>query len=201
MRAIALALMLPLAAGAVAPDTYFPERDMMTIGVYYYPEAWPREQWARDITNIKRFGFEFVHMAEFAWAFMEPEDGRFDFEWLEANVRLAAQQGLKVALCTPSATPPAWLARKHPEILAIDHRGRRMNHGGRAHATWSSPVYRRYVERIVTELARRFGNHPAVWGGRSTTNSSSWIGAMDSGSPPTSRRRSSPRRFRPAPLR
>jgi beta-galactosidase len=149
---------------AAAQTDPFPTPDMMTVGVYYYPEAWPREQWARDLANIKRHGFEFVHMAEFAWAFMEPEEGRFDFEWLETNVRLAAEQGLKVVLCTPSATPPAWLARKHPEILMVDARGRRMNHGSREQATWSSPVYRRYVERIVTELARRFGSHPAVWG-------------------------------------
>jgi beta-galactosidase len=153
----------PAHAGA-AGDPYFEDRDMMTVGVYYYPEAWPREQWGRDLANIKRHGFEFVHMAEFAWAFMEPEEGRFDFEWLETNVRLAAEQGLKVVLCTPTPTPPAWLSRKHPEILAVDARGRRMNHGSREHATWTSPVYRRYVERIVTELGRRFGSNPAVWG-------------------------------------
>jgi len=153
-----------LASGARAETEPFPSGDMMTVGVYYYPEAWPRDQWARDLANIKRHGFEFVHMAEFAWAFMEPEEGKFDFEWLDTNVRLAAEQGLKVVLCTPSATPPAWLARKHPEILMVDARGRRMNHGSREHATWSSPVYRRYVERVVGEMGRRYGTNPAVWG-------------------------------------
>jgi beta-galactosidase len=152
------------ALGEVAMATALPERDMMTVGVYYYPEAWPRAQWARDIANIKSHGFEFVHMAEFAWAVMEPADGRFDFAWLDENVRLAAAQGLKVVLCTPSAAPPVWLARKHPEILMLDARGRRMNHGSREHATWSSPMYRRYVERVVDEMARRYGSNPAVWG-------------------------------------
>jgi len=156
------ALSAPAAAAAEAP--YFPDKNMMTVGVYYYPEAWPREQWARDMANIKKFGFEYVHMGEFAWAFMEPEEGRFDFEWLETNVRLAAEQGLRVVLCTPSATPPVWLSRKHPEILMVDASGRRMNHGSREHATWSSPVYRRYVERIITEMTKRFGRNPAVWG-------------------------------------
>jgi len=165
MRHLLLAVLsLALPAGAAAQAPPFPEKDMMTVGVYYYPEAWPRGQWGRDLANMKRFGFEFVHMGEFAWAFMEPEEGRFDFEWLETNVRLAAEQGLKVVLCTPSATPPAWLSRKHPEILMVDARGRRMAHGSREHATWSSPVYRQYVERIVTEMARRFGDNPAVWG-------------------------------------
>jgi beta-galactosidase len=154
----------PLPETPARGEVFFSPKDMMSVGVYYYPEAWPREQWARDLANIRKHGFEFVHMAEFAWAFMEPDDGRFDFEWLETNVRLAAEQGLKVVLCTPSATPPAWLARKHPEILMVDANGRRMNHGAREHATWSSPGYRRYVERVVTELGRRFGDNPAVWG-------------------------------------
>jgi beta-galactosidase len=163
-KAVVAVVVLALAAPAAAEDVFFPDQDLMTVGVYYYPEAWPREQWARDIANIRRLGFEFIHLAEFAWAFLEPEPGRFDFEWLETNVRLAAEHGLKVVLCTPSATPPAWLTRRHPEILMVDARGRRMNHGSRAHATWSSPVYRRHVERIVTELARRFGSNPAVVG-------------------------------------
>src|SRR3974390_691809 len=61
----------------------FPEKDLMNIGVYYYPEAWPSNQWARDIGNIKKLNMEFVHMGEFAWAFMEPKEGKFDFHWLE----------------------------------------------------------------------------------------------------------------------
>ena len=84
----------------------------MRIGVYYYPEAWPSNQWARDIANIKKLNLEFVHMGEFAWAFMEPKEGKFDFAWLDRNIQLCADQGLKVVLCTPSPTPPVWLVGK-----------------------------------------------------------------------------------------
>ncbi len=145
-------------------DVYFPPGQMMTIGVYYYPEAWPPEQWERDIANIKRFGFEYIHVGEFAWAFMEPEEGKYDFTWLDRVVELAAKNGLKVILCTPTPTPPIWLVEKHPEVLVVDDFGRTMVHGTREHATWSSEVYRGYVAKIVNELGRRYGNNPNVWG-------------------------------------
>ena len=103
-----------------APADWFPPSDMMTIGVYYYPEAWPEAQWGRDMANMRKLGMEFVHMGEFAWYFMEPEEGKYRLDWLEKNVDLAAANGLKVILCTPSATPPIWLTRKHPEILMVD---------------------------------------------------------------------------------
>jgi beta-galactosidase len=163
MRLRTIALTLCLTTSISAAD-WFPARDMMTIGVYYYPEAWPEAQWPRDMANIKKMGLEFVHMGEFAWAYMEPEEGRFRFDWLEQNVELAAKNGLKVILCTPSATPPVWLARKHPEILMVDANGRRMNHGGRQHGDWSSPVYRDYVKKVITALAMKFGQDKRVWG-------------------------------------
>ena len=146
------------------PSDFFNPADMMTIGVYYYPEAWPESQWPRDIANIKNLGLEFVHMGEFAWAFMEPEEGKFSLDWLARNVELCRAQGLKVVLCTPSPTPPVWLVRKHPQVLMVDERGRRMNHGTREQACWSVDVYRKYVAGIVAELGRRFGQDPAVIG-------------------------------------
>ncbi|MBV9223601.1 MAG: beta-galactosidase, partial [Acidobacteriaceae bacterium] len=153
---------LPLWA-APQPD-WFPKKDMLTIGVYYYPEAWPESQWSRDMMNIRKLGMEFVHMGEFAWYFMEPEEGKFNFDWLEKNVDLAAKNGMKVILCTPSATPPIWLVRSHPEVLMVYSQGRTMDHGSREQADWSSPLYREYVTKIDTELAKRFGNDSRVWG-------------------------------------
>ena len=158
------AVLLGLPVMAASNPDWFPKQQMLTIGVYYYPEAWPESQWARDMENIHKLGMEFVHMGEFAWYFMEPEEGRFDFDWLEKNVALAAKNGMKVILCTPSATPPIWLTREHPEILMKDSAGRTMEQGGREQGDWSSPVYRAYVTAIDTELAKRFGNDSRVWG-------------------------------------
>ena len=102
LAALGIAACTLTVSAAPAP---FPAADLMQIGVYYYPEAWPSNQSARDIGNIKKLNMEFVHMGEFAWAFMEPEEGRFDFNWLDRNVQLCAEQGLKVVLCTDGVTP------------------------------------------------------------------------------------------------
>jgi len=79
-----------------------------------------KEQWARDLNNIKKLGFEFTHYAEFAWAFLEPEEGRFDFRWFDEALELAGRAGLKVILCTPTPCPPAWMGEKYPEIYLVD---------------------------------------------------------------------------------
>ena len=143
---------------------FFPAKELMRVGVYYYPEHWPEGQWARDFANMERMGFEFVHMGEFAWAFMEPEEGRFDFAWLDRAVALAARHNLRVILCTPTPTPPAWLYEKYPEAYLVGADGRRREHGSRGNNALADPNYLRLSERVVGALARRYGRHPAVWG-------------------------------------
>ena len=163
----AILFSLASSAGAQMSDAqkqFFPDADMMRIGVYYYPEAWPESQWARDIANMKKMHLEFVHMGEFAWAYMEPTEGNYDFSWLDKCVQLCADQGLKVVLCTPSATPPIWLTQEHPEVLMIDEDGRTMQHGTRQQGCWSVDLFRQYVGKIDEELSKHYGNNPNVWG-------------------------------------
>jgi beta-galactosidase len=151
--------------GPAAPASrFFPVKDLMRVGVYYYPEHWPESQWDRDFANMERLGFEFVHMGEFAWAFMEPEEGRFDFAWLDRAVALAAKHNLKVILCTPTPTPPAWLAEKYPNSFLVGEDGRRREHGSRGNNALADSDYLRLTERVVNELGKRYGKHPAVWG-------------------------------------
>lgn len=138
--------------------------NLMEVGSYYYPEQWPEADWERDMKNMSELGFEFTHLGEFAWSTMEPEEGKFDFAWLDKSIALAEKYNLKVILCTPTPTPPAWLVRKYPEILIVNADGRTIEHGARQHASWESEIYRQYVERVVSELAKRYGNNKAVWG-------------------------------------
>jgi beta-galactosidase len=154
----------PLPPGDAPAQRFFPKADLMSVGVYYYPEHWPETQWGRDLSNMARLGFEFTHFGEFAWARLEPSEGRFDFAWLDRAVALAAAAGLKVILCTPTPCPPAWLGEKHPEIYLVGGDGRRMEHGTRANGSLANEVFLRYARRIVEELGRRYGRDPRVWG-------------------------------------
>jgi beta-galactosidase len=142
----------------------FPADSLLSVGVYYYPEHWPEAHWDRDLGNMARMGFQFTHFAEFAWAQLEPREGHYDFAWLDRAVDLAAKHRLKVILCTPSPAPPAWLTTKYPEVLVVNAAGEQLQHGGRAQGSYSSPRYRQLTTRLVTALAKRYGQHPAVVG-------------------------------------
>jgi beta-galactosidase len=138
---------------------FLPPKDPMAIGVYYYPEQWPR-----DLANIGKLGFTFTHLAEFAWSNLEPAEGSFDFAWLDEAIALASKAGLKVILCTPSAAPPAWMGLKYPEIYLVGPDGARLQHGTRGNGSLSNPRFNAQVDRVVTALAQRYGKDPRVWG-------------------------------------
>jgi beta-galactosidase len=165
--ALLIGLLLPLLSSplrAESPTRFFPAKDLMPIGVYYYPEHWPQAQWERDFARMEAMGFEFVHMGEFAWAFMEPEEGRFEFAWLDRAIELAARHHLRVILCTPTPCPPAWMGEKYPQTFLVGADGRQREHGSRGNNALNDPTYLRLSERIITEMARRYARHPAVWG-------------------------------------
>ncbi|RFU45175.1 beta-galactosidase [Paraburkholderia sp. DHOC27] len=134
----------------------------MHLGVCYYPEQWPQHQWESDARRMAELGISRVRIAEFAWSRMEPEPGRYEWAWLDTAIETLAKHGLKVILGTPTATPPRWLVSLHPEILPVTKDGVKMNFGSRRHYDISSEVYREHCARIVTQMVRRYGKHPAV---------------------------------------
>ncbi|MDF3090398.1 beta-galactosidase [Burkholderia semiarida] len=134
----------------------------MHLGVCYYPEHWPREQWDRDARRMAELGLTRVRIAEFAWSRMEPEPGRYDWAWLDDAIDTLARQQLKIVLGTPTAAPPKWLVDRHPEILPVGVDGAVWQFGSRRHYDIASPVYREHCVRIADAMARRYGAHPAV---------------------------------------
>lgn len=150
--------------GIFAQHTWFNDKDLTLTGAYYYPEHWDESQWERDLKQMHELGFEFTHFAEFAWAQLEPQEGVYDFSWLDRAVALAAKYDLKVVMCTSTATPPVWLSRKYPEILLKSEDGTVQDHGARQHASFASPVFRKLAYRMIEELARYYGNDSRIIG-------------------------------------
>ncbi len=156
-----------------------PIPESFALAVCDYPEHVPWDQWKKYPSRQREMGLSYVRIAEFAWSKMEPAEGRFEWQWLDDAVEALHAEDLKVVMCTPTATPPAWLIRKHPEILYTDKMGRVRSFGSRKHYDHASPIYREHSKRITREIATRYGQHPAVagwqtdneWGCHSSTRS------------------------------
>jgi len=134
----------------------------MRIGVDYYPEHWPRERWAIDMTMMKNAGIRVVRLAEFSWSLLEPDEGVYDFSWLDEAVEMLWDQGISIVMSTPTATPPKWLVDAYPSVLATDRFGRTRHFGSRRHYCPNNAAYIEKTAEIVHKLGERYGKHPAV---------------------------------------
>jgi len=134
----------------------------MKLGVCYYPEQWPEDWWAEDARQMAEIGIEYVRIAEFAWSRIEPRSGQFEWAWLDRAIDTLHAAGLKVVMCTPTATPPKWMVDADPAMLAVDAGGSTRGFGSRRHYCFSSKSYRAQSARITAEVARRYGQHPGV---------------------------------------
>lgn len=136
----------------------------LTLGVCYYPEHWDESLWLSDLRRMKEHGIQVVRVFEFAWSCVEKHEGQFDFTMFDKFLDLAAEEKMQVIMCTPTATPPAWLTEKYPEVLNADPLGHKFRHGLRRHYNYNSPKYQELTRIIVSKLAERYGKHPAVIG-------------------------------------
>lgn len=132
----------------------------------YNPDQWRDRPdiLEEDIRLMKLAGCNLMSVGIFAWSALEPEEGRFDFDWLEDVLDRFAENGISAFLATPSGARPAWMSERYPEVLRVREDGQRNLHGGRHNHCFTSPVYREFVRRINAALAGRFGHHPAVVG-------------------------------------
>ncbi len=126
------------------------------IGAAYYPEAWDREQVDEDILLMLKMGMNTVRIAEFAWSNMEPAEGVFDFSLMRDVVDKCKMAGISVIMGTPTATPPAWLEERYPEVKMANMHGERMTHGARRHVCPTNKKYRELCKNIVTRMALEF---------------------------------------------
>ncbi len=142
-------------------DPQFPH---MLHGGDYNPEQWLRtpEVWDEDMRLMTAAHCNNVSVGIFAWAKIEPEEGQFDFGWLDQIIDKLHRNRVRVTLATPTGAKPAWLAAKYPETLRVDAQRRRQLWGLRHNHCITSPAYREKSRIINTRLAERYGRHPAI---------------------------------------
>lgn len=134
----------------------------ITLGCDYNPEQWDESVWHDDIALMTELGVDIAAINIFGWAQLQPAPGPFDFSRLDRIIELLHSAGIRVNLGTGTSSPPPWLARVHPETLPQAADGTIAWPGGRQAWCPSSRVFREQALALVTAMAERYGDHPAV---------------------------------------
>ena len=130
----------------------------------YNPDQWQDspEILEEDMRLMKKAGCNEMSMGIFAWSTLEPEEGVFDFSFLDKAMDDIYKAGGRVILATPSGARPAWMAQKYSEVLRVCEDGIRNEFGARHNHCYTSPIYREKVRIINEKLAERYCEHPAL---------------------------------------
>ena len=134
----------------------------MYLGVDYYPEQWSTDIIDEDLDNILELGSNVIRIGEFAWHLMEINEGNYDFSYFDMVIEKAKNKGLKIIFGTPTATMPAWLAKKYPEVLSEFEDNSKRVFGGRRQYCFNSKVYQEYSKKIISELAKHYKNENQI---------------------------------------
>ena len=142
----------------------FDKQKNFLLGGDYNPDQWQNypEILKQDIAYMKQANVNTVTLGVFAWDSLEPEEGHYQFEWLDHAFDAIESIGGNVILATPSGGRPQWLSAKYPEVNRVDEFGRRHHHGFRHNHCFSSPIYREKIQALNTQLAKRYGNRKSL---------------------------------------
>ena len=144
--------------------TYTTKANFMLHGGDYNPDQWldRPDILADDIELMKLSHTNTFSVGIFAWSALEPEEGVYNFEWLDQIFENIHGIGGRVILATPSGARPAWMSQKYPEVLRVNGSRVKQLHGGRHNHCFTSEVYREKTGQMNRQLAERYGNHPGL---------------------------------------
>jgi len=131
----------------------------------YNPEQWPRETWKEDMRLLTLAGIDILTINVFSWAALQPSEDVYNFSVLDDIIETVSKAGMKICLATATATHPAWMARKYPEVLRVNTDGSKRKFGDRQNSCPNSGVYRMYSSLLARRLAERYGklDNLAAW--------------------------------------
>lgn len=138
--------------------------DKPLYGAAYYSEYTPTDRLDEDIRLMKEAGLTVVRVGESTWSLFEPQDGQFEFAWMDRILDAMHKEGIKVILGTPTYSIPAWMAAEHPDVLSHTYTDRQSYYGIRQNMDLMNPTYRKYCERIIRKMMEHYAKHPAIIG-------------------------------------
>ncbi len=136
--------------------------DKVLYGGDYNPDQWDDATIEEDMRMFKKAGIDIVTLPVFSWAKLEPEEGVYEFAWLDKILDKIWENGIRVCLATPTTAQPAWLSTRYPEVLPVDIAGRKRTHGMRVFFCVNSLKYRERAAAIAEEMAKRYSSHKAL---------------------------------------
>ena len=133
-------------------------------GADYNPEQWLHDKsiWDEDMRLLQLANCNELSVGIFSWAKLEPQEGQYDFSFLDEIIDRIGKAGGKVILATPSGARPRWLAEKYPEVLRVGSDGVRDHFRARHNHCLTSPAYRQKVRQMNEQLALRYGQNDTV---------------------------------------
>ncbi len=164
MKCLGVAVAL-LTLGAAVAQT--PRPGAMTdvlYGAAYYNEYTPNERLDKDVALMKAAGLTVVRMGESTWSLWEPEDGKFEYAWMDRVVDAMGKAGIKIIMGTPTYSIPTWMYKEHPEVLARPLHGGETSYGMRQNMDTDSPAYRFYAQRLIRHMVEHYKDNPNVIG-------------------------------------
>ena len=148
-----------------APASFAADRmDTILYGAAFYEEYMPQDRLERDVALMEQAGINVVRVGESTWSLWEPEDGRFEFAWMDRIIERLARAHIRVILGTPTYSIPPWMFKKHPEILVTRLDGRRATYGMRQNMDITNPDFLRYSERVIRKITEHYRDNRSVIG-------------------------------------
>ncbi len=128
----------------------------------YNPNQWPKDIWEEDMRMFKKAGINSATINVFSWAKIQPSEEEYYFEELDEIVEMLSKDKYDIILATSTASLPAWMVKKYPEVARTDYEGRHHKFGQRHNACPNSLVYQKFASKLAGKLAERYGDNPHV---------------------------------------
>ncbi|MGA2131604.1 MAG: beta-galactosidase [Bryobacteraceae bacterium] len=147
------------------PQRFDPaQMDTVLYGAAFYEEYMPGDRLDKDVQLMQQAGLSVVRVGESTWSLWEPQDGHFEFAWMDRIIERLERAHIRVIMGTPTYSIPPWMFKEHPEILVTRLDGQRANYGIRQNMDVTNPDFLRYAERVIRKIAEHYRDNRSIIG-------------------------------------